>query len=723
MNGPDFDDDPAIDAVMARAADDYLDRVGRGERPTPADFAQLYPQVAGVLPELLPALGLMRGWGGPSTVGPYRLVREVGRGGMGVVFEAIRRADGLRVALKLMPEAAADPGRRARFRVEAQTAMLLDHPRIVPILDVGEDRGIPYLAMRYIDGCTLADVIAGDIRPTADRCRQAALVGVEAAEALEHAHRRGVLHRDVKPANLLIDREGRAWVADFGLAQLVDGDGPTRTGDLLGTPRYASPEQLAGDFAAVDRRADVYSLGVSLYELVTRTAVVPPHRVGTSRRSPSVEPARPRRVDPLVPRDLESILLRSMAREPGRRYRSAGAMAEDFRRYLEGRPILARCDTWAERAGDSLRRNRPAVVAVAGTLVLAASIGVALLVGENRRTAAALDPARTARARERATLRLTFAATDQVASRALARLAPGGSIADPEDRSLAEWALEHYADVAGRHRGDPEMAQIVAAAMHRVGFLAMMLGRDRAVDDLKESTRIYESIQGSLDADGRADAASAFDDLASVEGRRGDLASAELASRRAVARRRMIAERASGSPRERTSMVMTEARRVGWLADLGRVVEADTAALRLLGDLDELMRIDPTASAARNRVAWCLSAVDGLPGEARRRALAHAEALPATAAYRNTLGAARMAAGDGPGAIEAIGESIRLGGGDAYDRVVLALAYLSIGRGPEAAAELSRADEWIGQRRPTDDDLRRLRSRAGGAVPRQPNPR
>ena len=256
-----------------------------------------------------------------AELGDYRLVRELGRGGMGIVYEAEQVSLGRRVALKVLPFAAAlDPPQLRRFQTEAHAAAQLHHTNIVPVFSVGCERGVHYYAMQFIDGRTLAQVILDQQRAeppghepswphsgpsalgtTGDRARfrLVAELGIQAAEALDHAHRLGIVHRDIKPANLLLDVRGNLWITDFGLARLQDEAGLTMTGDLLGTLRYMSPEQALAHRGTVDHRTDIYSLGVTLYELLTlRPAWRRTDRQELLRRIAQEEPIAPRRLDP-----------------------------------------------------------------------------------------------------------------------------------------------------------------------------------------------------------------------------------------------------------------------------------------------------------------------------------------------------------------------------------------------------------------------------------------
>jgi predicted Ser/Thr protein kinase len=299
----------------------------------------------------------------PRELGPYQILREIGRGGMGVVYEAHDRALDRRVAVKVLPGwPPRDPRARERFRREARIVGRLKHPGIVPVHALDECDGVAYFVMDLIDGVGL-DRIVGDVPPGDSRARWVARIGLQAAEALAFAHGEGVLHRDVKPSNFLLDGEGRLWLADFGLARLAGDGGLTASGEWLGTLRYTAPECLRGE---ADARSDLYSLGLTLYELLLGTPAYPEtdrvrlvHQVIEGAYPP------PRRLDPTVPRDLEAILLRCAAPEPGGRYPDAIALAADLRRYLDGRPVAARAGGRRRRLARWLALPLVAVVLLA----------------------------------------------------------------------------------------------------------------------------------------------------------------------------------------------------------------------------------------------------------------------------------------------------------------------------------------------------------------------
>lgn len=277
----------------------------------------------------------------PASFGDYELLEELGRGGMGIVYRAHQKSLDRIVAIKmLLRRDLATVADLARFRSEAEAAARLDHPGIVSIFEVGECAGHPFYSMRFIEGTTLAKQLASGPMPA----RDAAVILARVAEAVEVAHRRGVLHRDLKPSNILIDAAGAPHVTDFGLAKrMADDRDVTHTGAILGTPCYMSPEQAAGSRGDVGPSSDVWSLGAILYQTLTgRPPFQASNPMDTLLAVLESDPPLPRSLDPKVDRDLEIIALKSLQKPQDLRYVSAAALADDLRAYLAGEPVAAR---------------------------------------------------------------------------------------------------------------------------------------------------------------------------------------------------------------------------------------------------------------------------------------------------------------------------------------------------------------------------------------------
>ena len=380
----------------------YFEQVDSGRTTTDEEWIERYPEFREELREFFEDRRHVDRFASPlrcaiqpsrslecnQHLGDYLIHRQIGRGGMGIVYEAEQMSLRRRVALKVLPFAAVlDDRQRKRFQNEAQAAALLRHPNIVGVLAVGCERGVHYYAMDLIQGQSLAEVIAqarhGEVKATdhkagedpetdtkhgefdsshsatdtapvavvftehssgsRDFYRSAARLVVQAAEGLDYAHQEGVIHRDIKPSNLLLDENGKLWIADFGLAHVQSDQGLTMTGDVLGTLRYMSPEQASGVRSTIDHRTDIYSLGVTLYELLTlRPAFGGDDRQKLLREIGEVEPPAPHKVNSAIPKDLETIVLKAIAKEPHSRYDTASELAEDLHRFLENKPVQAR---------------------------------------------------------------------------------------------------------------------------------------------------------------------------------------------------------------------------------------------------------------------------------------------------------------------------------------------------------------------------------------------
>jgi WD40 repeat protein len=394
---------------------EYLEWVEAGVPPDRAELLEAYPDLADRLRAFFADLDRLGSQGEafrlpdltlPADFGDYEFVAEVGRGGMGVVYRVRQKSLGRVVALKMILSGPlAGPDAMRRFREEAEIVSRLDHPHVVPVYEVGEHHGLPYFTMPLVDGHSLT---AGLDRYLADPKAAAALL-VRVCDAVHHAHQRGVLHRDLKPGNIVIDAAGEPHVTDFGLSRRAESvRSLTSTGVILGTPEYMAPEQAAGA-KDMTTAADVYGLGATLYALLTGQ---PPFRaetvIATLRRVADEPPPPPHAVRPGVPRDLETICLKCLEKDPARRYPSVAELAADLGRWLRGEPILARPAGRFERYAMWARRHPAAAAlqAVCTAAGLVVAVGVAALAVQSRQLAESLDDARTQRglAEERATV-------------------------------------------------------------------------------------------------------------------------------------------------------------------------------------------------------------------------------------------------------------------------------------------------------------------------------
>jgi tetratricopeptide (TPR) repeat protein/predicted Ser/Thr protein kinase len=346
--------------------------------------------------------------------GDYELLEEIGRGGQGVVYRARQKSLNRIVALKVIGLAHwATQAHVKRFRMEAEAAAHLDDPRIVPIYEIGERDGAFYFSMKFIEGEQLDKIIDSEPLPG----RKAAELMAKLAHTLHHAHQNGVLHRDVKPGNILVDAKGEPHLTDFGLARLVETESTvTRTMEVLGTPSYMAPEQAAGNNTQLTSATDVYGLGAVLYQLLTGH---PPFVGGTTyetvRMVLETQPRQPRLWNPKVDRDLETICLKCLEKEPAKRYASAEALAEDIERFLRNEPIRSRRASRVEHVWRWCKR-KPLVASLAATLILVLAIGLTGALWELRRVQAEQALVRRANLSEQEKARLAAEQTKNPAA-------------------------------------------------------------------------------------------------------------------------------------------------------------------------------------------------------------------------------------------------------------------------------------------------------------------
>ena len=469
-----LNDSDAVDVV----AEQVLEQLRQGEQPSLDEYVARYPELEKELRELFPSLLLMEHFGSPDVsgglpngettasgrrrLGDYTIIREIGRGGMSVVYEAEQDTLGRRVAIKVLStRSRLNPNQVRRFDRESRSVARLEHPAIVPVYGIGSDRNVPFYVMKFVNGQGLDHVLhelrnrkglssdshgeektdfslsvvtqalvdgvgqsseiqatqfepnertEGKTRATGDNIvwtrelraekgesswtggkipsasvfrqlstsgsttcleyfKSISRIGVRVADALHYAHEQGVLHRDIKPSNLMLDLLGQVWVTDFGLAKVAHEEDITNTGEFVGTLRYTSPEQLHG---WSDPRSDIYSLGVTLYELLTlRPAFPDGERATLVHRIANHDPASIRHLEPDVPRDLATIVHKAIAKEPSRRYKTAQALGEDLQRFLDNKPILAKPISIQQQLRLWARR-RPAIAALSSLLVIGA---------------------------------------------------------------------------------------------------------------------------------------------------------------------------------------------------------------------------------------------------------------------------------------------------------------------------------------------------------------
>jgi eukaryotic-like serine/threonine-protein kinase len=371
-----MNDESAHSEDSLRLLDAYLAQLQAGERPDREAIVREHPELASAL-DCLDALEILAPPAGefpaevaelPRDFGPYELIREIGRGGMGVVYEARQRDLDRSVAVKMILAGhLASPDLVRRFQAEAKAAARLRHSNIVHIHDVGQLHGQDFFAMEYIDGQSLAQRIAQGPVDVPTTVRWVATV----ARAVEHLHQQGIVHRDLKPSNILLDGDDQPYVTDFGLAKIfVAGSDMTATGVIAGTPSYMAPEQASGRRVEIGPATDVYSLGAILYELLTG---VPPFRaetpLDTLMEVLGSDPPMPRQLNSHIPRGLELICLKCLAKDPQQRYSSAAALADDLDRFARGEPLMVRPPTPVQRFW-SWTRRQPALASRLGALSL-----------------------------------------------------------------------------------------------------------------------------------------------------------------------------------------------------------------------------------------------------------------------------------------------------------------------------------------------------------------
>jgi serine/threonine protein kinase/tetratricopeptide (TPR) repeat protein len=585
-------------SLIERLAEEFAERLRRGEHPSPQEYYDRYPDLAEDLRELLPGAEQLEevreqlaaaSQEMPPAVGPlphladFHILREVGHGGMGIVYEAEQISLGRRVALKVLTQKLHHDGRqKRRFEREARAAARLHHTNIVPVFGFGEADGSPYYVMQFIQGLPLDEVIkdvsrlerrqgaepagragavarslatgtflapsdapevTGDYQPdealspadssgsrsnssgvasavtapgaetvSGSRRKQltywqgVARLGIQAGQALEHAHRQGVIHRDVKPSNLLLDSFGTLWVTDFGLAKADDQPNLTETGDLLGTYRYMPPEAFEGHS---DARSDVYSLGLTLYELLAlRPAFDARGRNQLVKQVTTGEAPRLRSLRAGVPRDLETVIHKAIDKDPAARYQAAGELAADLQRFLDDEPIRARRIGLAERTRRWCRRNPWIAGSIAAVvlvfLVAFAVVNVALWKARQAEALAASrreDAERNEReARfQQEQAEIGFARARKAVDDYLNQVTDGDALKapglQPLRRDLLRSALSFYQEFLRERHDDPALRSELAAIHLRAARIQGELGNEaERKTAAREAVKLYEAL-------------------------------------------------------------------------------------------------------------------------------------------------------------------------------------------------------------------------------------
>lgn len=660
--------DPERDPVE-QLADEFAERYRRGEFPSVTEYVEGHPEHAEELGEILPAVAMMEqlkekefsnlnlmerqaAINGIRQLGDFRIVREIGHGGMGVVYEAVQESLGRRVALKVLSPALLGSERAVgRFRREAETVARLHHTNIVPVFGVGEERGLHYYVMQFIDGQPLNEVIDGlrdktgdstgrggktvgprseqpleasrdtaglsgnvtlDLPrspsgPTSDKSLQSAIeklsvrlrtkdywktvarIGSQVAEALQYAHSSGVCHRDIKPANLMIAEDGTVWLVDFGLARLAEENELTQTGDLLGTLRYMSPEQVVGEF---DNRSDVYSLGLTLYELLTfRPAHDASIRSRILQQITEKSPNAPRLINPNIPADLETIVLKATAHAPSDRYQTAGELAEDLQLFIDGFAIRARRASRIEQLWRWSRRNPALATTSALTLFLLVAVTAVSTWGflTTRQAYKDLDAAYgnldSAQARAAGNLTDAMEAFEAIVDRLSERGLPqsldlssdestGEELPQAQtvavtqaDAELLQELLEFYTKFSQRNDQSAQVAASTARVQRRVGDISQRLGRfDDAVAAYLSAKEILEGLKKSEPHNSRhsLEIAKVLNEVGVTESLRGQIWNAAQSHLAAMVEIKQLPEKAAQSRDAR----FLQAQTYNWLGSM-----------------------------------------------------------------------------------------------------------------------------------------------------------
>jgi serine/threonine protein kinase len=743
---------------------------------------------------------------GPARLGEYRILREVGRGGMGVVYEAVQESLGRHVALKVLPtHALLSAEQRERFRREARAAALLHHSNIVPVFGVGQDCGVHFYAMQFIHGQSLdrvlrelrqhgaatadpgrtetvvpdqpdpASVLSADLAerlrtnwlpeevpapgPAAPRAggdtprsgltgpdrgggpgeyfRAVARVGVQVADALAYAHKQGILHRDIKPGNLLLDAQGTVWVTDFGLAKAEGSSELTGAGDIVGTLRYLPPERFDG---VSDPRGDIYGLGVTLYELLTlRPAFDEPDRARLIERVTHGRPPPPRQIDGRIPRDLETIVLKALARDPAERYPTAGALAEDLRRFLLDRPIRARRAGPAERAWRWCRRNPVVAGLLAMAVALAAGLGVLslLLWDRQQQTAAALkqaDDQRREADRGRQIAEANFhracALLHNAPLKAQLTWLERQEVSRQARTRTQEKALAFFQGLLTEPGQDPG-DRLLAAQVHiELGDTYVFLWRrPEGAQEYQKAIDLLRQLVGDFpeEAGFRASLAQCFKELGWCKQDPAHPEEGEDEFAQAIALYQGLRGEFRDVPWYRLQLADCWSDLGEWRRRTGQFAQGEealrqAAALheQLYADFPDGKEVPGRLAGSLNDLAWVLAVRPDRQPRHAAEALAHArratEVAPTNHDCWHTLGVAHCRMGHWKEALAAIEKSRQLEGKSdppsSFDRFFESMAYSGLGDKENARRCYDEGVRWMEQYLPDHADLRRFRAEA-----------
>lgn len=618
--------------------------------------------------------------GESMTLGDFAIGREIGRGGMGIVYEANQISLDRQVAIKLLPMASLlDTRQIARFKNEARAAGLLQHPHIVPVYSIGSQRGIHYFAMQLIDGQPIDAWIAARRQHLAESqdWRSVVAWAIDIADALHSAHTAGIVHRDVKPSNLLLDSTGKIWIADFGLARCQNDRSLTCSGDLLGTMRYMSPEQASGRPETVDHRTDIYSLAATLFEMLTlQTAVVGDDGPSLLQAIQQNDPPRVRSWLPQTPVDLSVVLQKAMAQRKDDRYETADQLAADLRAVLDGRPTLAKPPTIAVHIGRWTSRHRRAVAAgsvlcLVATLWLAVSSAIILQKDRNAQL--------SAQQRDQY-FRHAQSAVDHLGTQVAERLAavPG---AEQVRHALLLETLRYYERFAAQATGDPELMAEVAHTHSRIGTIVKELQSSHdAIPHYRRAAECFAAITNAQPdaAQRQYQTAQNFNHLALALADIGQSDEALLYYQQALALQRTLVANDPKNRHYAAELALTNNNLALLLFQTGDVAAAEPLVDKAIARLTTLVEDDPNDELAARGLSAALAnrsvmakgdaprEIEGLQRAIRVRLASLGEAtnrLSASgeiATLLNNLGSAHMHAAQWPQAEKAFTRAVSL---------------------------------------------------------------